>query len=178
IDLAGGGPGQIADRDGVGAAQRLEIDRLHAVDVHHDVGDVAGEPYTAAIGRDVDLLVDVGAVEQQRVGAALPLDDVAAIARVPDEGVVAGAEQGRVVAGPAIDDVVAGAADDDVIAGAAIEREVDRAGAEAGRVDPVVAGERVHGERVDGVRATDGRLRGEPVGAGRRAAAGQGDAIV
>ena len=53
------------------------------------------EPHPAAVGRDVDVLGDVGAVEQQRVGAGLALDDVAAVARVPDERVVAGAEQGR-----------------------------------------------------------------------------------
>ena len=52
----------------------------------------------AAVGRDVDLLGDVGAVEQHRVGAGLALDGVAAVAGVPDERVVAGAQQGRVVA--------------------------------------------------------------------------------
>ena len=51
-----------------------------------------------AVGRDVDVLGDVGAVELQRVGAGLALDDVAAVARVPDERVVAGAEEGNVVA--------------------------------------------------------------------------------
>ena len=54
---------------------------------------------------------DVGAVEHQRVGAGLALDDVAAVARVPDERVVAVAEQGRVVALVAVDGVVAVAAE-------------------------------------------------------------------
>ena len=61
----------------------------------------------AAVGRDVDVLVDVGAVEQERVVARLSVDRVAAVARVPDERVVAGAEQGHVVAAPAEDEVVA-----------------------------------------------------------------------
>ena len=69
------------------------------------------QPHPAAIGRDVDVLGDVGAVEQQRVGAGLALDDVAAVAGVPDERVVAGAEEGRVVAAAADHDVVAVAAD-------------------------------------------------------------------
>ena len=73
----------------------------------------------AAVGRDVDLLVDVGAVEQQRVEAVLALDRVAAVARVPDERVVAGAEQRRVVAAAADDDVVAVAAEQHVVAVAA-----------------------------------------------------------
>ena len=59
------------------------------------------KPDPAAVGRDVDVLGDVGAVEQQRVVAALALDGVAAVARVPDEGVVAGAHQGHVVAAAA-----------------------------------------------------------------------------
>ena len=105
--------------------------RLDVVEVHGDVGDVAGEPHAAAVGRDVDLLGDVGAVEQQRVGAGLALDGVAAVAGVPDEGVVAGAQQGRVVAAAAVDEVVALAADDDVVAVAAVEREVDLAGVRA-----------------------------------------------
>ena len=93
------------------------------------------KPHPAAIGRDVDVLVDVGAVEQQRVGAGLALDGVAAVAGVPDERVVAGAEKRHVVAAAAGDDVVAVAADqrvgavaadDGVVAGAAVDRELDR----------------------------------------------------
>ena len=86
----------------------------------------------AAIGRDVDVLVDVGAVEDQRIGAGSAFDDVAAVAGIPDEGVVAVAEIGEVVAAAAGDDVVAGAADqrvgalaagDGVVAGTAIDGE-------------------------------------------------------
>ena len=86
------GAGQVVDRDVVGAAQGVELDLLDAVEIHGDVGDVAGEAHAPAVGRDVDLLVDVGAVEQQRVVAVLALDRVAAVAGVPHERVVAGAE--------------------------------------------------------------------------------------
>jgi len=112
---------------------------LDAVEVHGDVADVAGEPRAAAVGRDVDVLGDVGAVEQERVGARLPFDRVAAVARIPDERVVARAEQGRIAALATNDEVVALAADDLVIAGAAIDREVDLAGFERGGIDGVVA---------------------------------------
>jgi hypothetical protein len=43
----------------------------------------------------------------QRIRARLALDDVAAVARVPDERVVAVAEQGHVVAAPAVNVVIA-----------------------------------------------------------------------
>ena len=95
-------------------------------EVHRDVGDVAGEAHARAVGGDVDVLVDVGAVEQHRVGAGLALDDVAAVARVPDERVVAGAQQRHVVAAAADDDVVAVAADEDVGAVAAGDGVVAR----------------------------------------------------
>ena len=68
---------------------------LDAVEVHGDVADVAGEAHAMAVGRDVDVLVDVRAVEQQRVDAGLAFDRVAAVARIPDERVVAGAEHAR-----------------------------------------------------------------------------------
>ena len=83
----------------------------------------------------------------------LALDRVAAVARIPDEGVVAGAEQGRVVAAPADDDVVAGAAGDGVVAVAAVDREVDLAGLERRGIDGVVAGAAVDDERVVGASA-------------------------
>ena len=81
----------------------------------------------AAVGRHVEVLVDVGAVEQHRVDAVLALDDVAAVARIPLERVVAGAEQGDVVALVAVDEVVAVAADQHVVAVAAEDRVVARA---------------------------------------------------
>ncbi len=57
-----------------------------------------------------NVLVDVGAVEHERIVAALAFHDVAAVAGVPDELVVAVAEKGDVIAAAAGDDVVAGAA--------------------------------------------------------------------
>src|SRR5262249_4121765 len=103
VDLGDVGAGQGVDGDAGGAAQGDEVDRLGAVDVHDDVGDVAGEEQPVAVGREVDLLGDVGAVELQGVEAGLALDDVAAVARVPRERVVARPHQGRVVARAAED---------------------------------------------------------------------------
>ena len=54
--------------------------------------------HAPAVGQDVDVLADVRAVEQQRVGAVLALDGVVAVARIPLEGVVARAHQRDVVA--------------------------------------------------------------------------------
>ena len=106
---------------------------------------------------------DVRAVEEHRVDAGLALDGVAAVARVPDEGVVAGAEEGDVVAPVAVDEVVAVAADehvvaaaaeDRVVAGAAVDRQLDHAGGQGGRVDEVGPAERVDDERVVGAFGT------------------------
>ena len=44
------GPAEIVDHDVVGAAQRLESDQLDVVQVHGDVGDVAGETHPPAVG--------------------------------------------------------------------------------------------------------------------------------
>ena len=121
------------------------------------VGDVAEEEGATAVGEDVDVLVDVGAVEQQPVGAGLAFDRVVAVARVPDEGVVARAEEGHVVAIVAIDEIVAVAADqhvgalaavDRVVAGAAIERELDDAGRKRRGRQRIVAAEAVDDEVV------------------------------
>ena len=77
----------------------------------------------------------VRAVEQHRVGAVLAFDDVAAVARIPLEGVVAGAEEGDVVALLAVDEVVAVAAEQSVdavaaengvVAAAAVDRDLDQ----------------------------------------------------
>ena len=90
--------GQVGAADVVGdepvsAAERGRVDPLDVVEVHQDVADVAGEAHAPAVRRHVEDLRHARAVEGQRVGAALALDRVAAVARVPDEAVVAGAEE-------------------------------------------------------------------------------------
>src|SRR5262249_20211143 len=52
VDVLHAGSGQVVDRDGVGAAQRVEVDVLDAVEVHGDAGDIAREPHPAAVCRD------------------------------------------------------------------------------------------------------------------------------
>ena len=84
---------------------------LDVVEVHDDVGDVAGEQDAPAVGRDVDVLGNVGAVEQHRVEAVLAFDGVVVVAWVPHERVVAGAHQRGVVAVAAVDEVIALAAE-------------------------------------------------------------------
>ena len=75
------------------AAQCVDVDRLHAVEVHGDVANVARQPRPDAIGRNLDPLADIRAVEQQGIDSGLAVDDVAAVARVPDIGIVARAER-------------------------------------------------------------------------------------
>src|SRR5262249_39429165 len=106
-DLLDVGPGQVVDRDGVGTAQGVDLDALAAFEAHDDGAAVAGQPRSLAVGGDVHVLIDVAAIEHERVRARLALDRVAAITRIPDERVVAVAEQGRVVAAAAGHNVVA-----------------------------------------------------------------------
>ena len=79
------------------------------------LADIAGEAHPPAIRRDVDVLGDIGAVEDERIDTGLTLDDVAAVTRVPDEGVVAGAEKRRIVAGSSNDEIAALAADQEIV---------------------------------------------------------------
>ena len=121
------------------------------------LADVAGEAHARAVGRDVDLLVDVGAVELQRVVAGLAFDDVAAVAGVPDEGVVARAHQRHVVAAAADDQVVALAADEVSSPSPPLIVQADRVGLERAGVDDVVAAQAVDGRaRSLGSRVEDG----------------------
>src|SRR5205823_3449207 len=94
---------------------------LDAVRIHRDVGHVAEEPQPIAVRGQVDLLVDVRAVEQHRVAAVLALDHVAAVAGIPLERVVAGAQKRDVVAAIPVDEVVAVAAEQHVSAVAAAD---------------------------------------------------------
>ena len=120
-------PTQITDLDVVSAAERVEIDMLDVIQIHRDGRDVAEEAHPLAVGRDVDFLGDVGAVEEECIRPVPTLDDVAAIARIPLEDVVARAEKGSVVAAIPVDEIVAVAADKKVRARAAEERVVARA---------------------------------------------------
>src|SRR5262249_20443859 len=141
VDFGDVGAGQVVDGDGVGAALGVEVDLLDAHEVHRHAGHVAGEKYPRAVGRDVDVLVVVGAVEDHRVMAALALDDVTAVARFPDERVAAGAQEGNIGALAANNQVVAVAADEDVVAVAAVLGQRDGVGGQAGGVHHVVAGQ-------------------------------------
>src|SRR5262249_26855348 len=107
VDLCHVGAREVVDGEGIGAAEGGDVDLLHAVDVHGDVADVAGQPQAAAVGRQVDILADFGAIELQGVVTALSLDRVAAVAGVPHERVVAGAAEQHVVAAATDDQVVA-----------------------------------------------------------------------
>ena len=89
------GSGEIVDQDIVGASQGGELDALDPVEVHGDAADVAGQLRPMAVGRDDHVLVDIRAVEPQRVEAVLAFDHIAAVARIPDERVVAGAQHSR-----------------------------------------------------------------------------------
>ena len=138
--------GEIVDDDVVGTAEGLEEDLLRVVDVHRDARDVAEEPQTRTVRGDIDVLRDTGAVEEQRVEVSLPLDDVAAVARIPAERVVAAAEEGSVVAAVAVDEVVLGAAEQLIVAVAAADRVVPGAavcGQVGQRCQPVAAGDGV-----------------------------------
>src|SRR5262249_52077524 len=101
---------QVVDRDGVGAAEGVEVHGLDAVGVHDDAGDVARDPQVVPVRGEADFLGPGRAVEDHRVGPGLALDAVVAVAGVPDERVVAGAEERDVGAVAAVGEVVAGGA--------------------------------------------------------------------
>ena len=181
-DLGDAGAGEVADGDVVGAAERGEVDVLDAVEIHGDVADVAGELHPPVVGRDADVLVDVGAVEQQRVGAVLTFDRVAAVARIPDEGVVAGAADQQVVAAAAGDDVIAVAAEqrvvavaagDGVVAVAAVDGELDQAGETVSGGEDVVAAIHVEHEVLGGADVERERRRADPIEAHAGAVGGE-----
>ena len=112
------------DGDGIGTAECVEVDVLHAARVHRDVPRVARERDPVAVRRDADGLAGRCPVEDHRVVAVPAFDPVAAVARIPDECVVAGTEIGHVVAAVAVDRVVAGPAEEQLGAGSAEQRVV------------------------------------------------------
>src|SRR4029453_10693528 len=102
---------EVVDSDRVCAAEGVKIHALDAVGIHRDAALLAEESQPGAIGREVDVLVGSVAVEDHRIESILPLDDVAPLARIPDERVVARAERSRVIAAATADKIVSLAAD-------------------------------------------------------------------
>ena len=162
----------------VGSAERIELEVLDTVQVHSDIRDVSREGDPRAICRDPDHLGDVGAVEQERVGAALALDDVAAVPGIPDERVIAGTELRRVGAAASGDHIIAVAADqcvvaiaagDRVVAGAAVQCEVDERGETIPCGDDIVAAIGIDDEVVGGADIQGEGRRSDPIEADPRA---------
>src|SRR5207248_11206594 len=125
------GAGEVVDGHEVGAAEGVDVDQLHAGRVHRDVALSAEELEAVSVRQQVNLLGSAGTVEDHRVDALLALDDVAAVARIPDEGVFAGAQEREIVAAIAVDRVVAVAAAQRLDAFAAGDRVVSSAAVEA-----------------------------------------------
>src|SRR5581483_1259508 len=92
---------------------------------------------------------DVRAVERERVAAALALDDVAAVAGIPLEGVVTAAEERGVGAAVPVAVVVAVAAAERVVARAAVDRQLRDVREPVLARDPVVAGAAGDDEALD-----------------------------
>src|SRR5207249_6506419 len=114
VDLGHVVAGQFFYCDGLGPAEVFALCLHDALPIYSDVGYVAGEPQPAAVGRNVDVLADVGPVGLEGVKPGLAFGRVAAVGRVPHERVVPRPEQGHVVAGAADRQVVALAADQQV----------------------------------------------------------------
>ncbi len=136
VDVHAGhvGSGQVVHGDEVGAAEGVEVDPLDTARVHGDGGLSAEEAKAVSVGRQIDLLRTACAVEEHRVSAVLALDDIAAVAGIPDEGVVTGAHECHVVAAVSIDGVVSVAAEQQlgarasgqaVVSGSAVDRQRD-----------------------------------------------------
>ena len=127
VDVQHVGPREVVDGRQVGTAERLQIDLLDLVDVHHDVPRLPGEASAALRSRgELEDLVPGRAVEDHRVGAVLTFDDVASVARIPGEAVVAGVQVRDVGARVAVDVVVAVSAEQEVGSVASEDRVVLR----------------------------------------------------
>ena len=132
-------------------------------------------------------LVDIGAIEDQRIGAGLALNDIAAVAGIPDERVVTVTELRHVVAATAVDDVVAVAADQRVVAlatgdavgaGTAIDGQAHDVGRQGCGTDRVVAGTSVDRQHIAGFRIGDIDLRGKPDDRNRSAGTHDVDRVI
>ena len=130
--------------------------RSTLVQVHRDVGDVAGEAGPTAIRRNVDFLADIGAVEEERVETGLTLDRIVVVAGIPHEHVIAVAKKRHVVAVIAEDEVVALTTDQKVVPQTSVQGQGQPAGSEARRIDCIGAGTAVHRQLIGRVGARDG----------------------
>jgi hypothetical protein len=138
------GRGQIADGDDVDAtAPRAELDALDSVEIHVDRRDVARHPQPAALGGQLEVLADVGAVEDQQVLAGVALDDVALVPGF--QAMVSSPSPMKTTVGATAggDHVVAGAAVEGLGTDAAGDRVVCRRRREDG--DHLLVGERAEG---------------------------------
>ena len=144
-------PTHVVDRDRVNPAEGVDVDRLDVVEVHDNTAQVAGERHPTEVGIRGHDLVAAGPVEDHLVEAGTTLDDVGAVARIPDEGVVALAQERRVDATVAVDEVVAATTDQDLIATPADERVIAVLA-----VDPRRLGRRERAVDQDGVVAVAG----------------------
>ena len=141
------------------AGEHRELEDFGPGDVHQNRRHVTGQQRACPVRCQRVVLGGVAAVELQRVGPGLPLDNVAAVAGVPDEPVVAVAAEHHVVADPRVDRVVAGPAQDDLGADSPRDRVVAVAAGDGSRlrvgegaVDLVDQHGVVSAARVDGDR--------------------------
>ncbi len=153
--------------------------------VHRDIADVAEKPHPAAIGRDVDLLADVRAVEQRACRSRLRPKTVSlpspgfhtnVSSPSPSEAVsLPRPPTTRSLPAPPISLVGAVAARDRVIAVAAIEREADEAGEPIAGGDDVVAAASVEDKALGGADVESERRRGHAIEADARAVRRDGE---
>ena len=118
----------IADMQKVPSRQRL-IKALHLVGPDIGVVEIAGNLRVNAQREKTKNLVNCRPGKAQGVAPWSAVDEVVAIAGIPDEQVITGAEDREIVAATArhgvvalstLQDVVSGAADKNIVAGAAI----------------------------------------------------------
>src|SRR5262249_45520572 len=126
VDPRDAGAGEVVDGDVIDPAACVEVDLFDPAQVHRDAAAVAGESGPRAVGRQIEVLVVVAAVEDHLVGAGPALDGVAGVARVPHERVVARSQRHRVSAAAAGDGVVTVTTDEQVVAVAAGDGVVTR----------------------------------------------------
>src|ERR1700736_4636302 len=82
--IAGGTGNRHSVRHAVGAEVERDLRDTGAGKVSDgDVGNVADEFHVPMVGRDADVLVDIRAVEQERVDAGTAIDHVVAVTRIP-----------------------------------------------------------------------------------------------